>query len=360
MSEKPTGPHSVCLPPEIFERVFPFFFALDGEIKFASVGPSLVKICSDVGLGISFDSCFKLIRPAIQASPELLRKHVDDLLLFEHRASGTRFRGQLLVRPDSDWMIVLCSPWLQHTAEIEALGITSTDFAIHDPSLDLLQLLQTQQMVNEDLQKLADRLAAQRAKLREQEAEARKLAFVAAKTDNAVIVADANGKIEWVNDGFIKITGWTLEEVKGRSPGSFLQGPETDPKTVAYMTSQITAKKGFRCEILNYSKSGKRYWLALEVQPIVDATGDVINFMAIESDITQQRKDQQRRAMQLKVSRILAESHAVRQAGALIIQDLCTRLGWVAGGFWMINPAQTQMELVEAWHNPNVNVGGFL
>lgn len=360
MSSLANATPSISLPSELFEKVFPFFFAFDEETKLIRAGISLIKICQDVRPGILFEDCFELIRPAIKASFHLLQKHEEDLLLFRHRASGMRFRGQLLIMNSANMALMLCSPWLQNTEEIEAFGITYADFAIHDPSLDLLQLLQTQQMVNEDLQKLADRLADQRAKLREQEAEARKLAFVAAKTDNAVIVADAQGKIEWVNDGFFKITGWTLQEVKGRSPGSFLQGPETDQKTVLYMTAQIRAGKGFRCEIQNYHKNGTRYWLSLEVQPIRDADGKVINFMAIESDITQQRRDSQRRAMQLKVSQILAAAHTVRQAAALIIRDLSTRLGLVAGGFWMINKSQTQLELIETWHTPTVNLGEFL
>ena len=50
---------------------------------------------------------------------------------------------------------------------------------------------------------------------------ARKLALVASRTDNAVIITDAEEHIEWVNDGFTRITGYTLGEVVGRKPGSF-------------------------------------------------------------------------------------------------------------------------------------------
>ena len=58
------------------------------------------------------------------------------------------------------------------------------------------------------------------------------LALVASKTDNAVIITDREGKIEWVNDGFERISGYTLEEASGRKPGHLLQGPDTDPETV--------------------------------------------------------------------------------------------------------------------------------
>lgn len=62
--------------------------------------------------------------------------------------------------------------------------------------------------------------------LRRSEAESRRLALVASHTTNAVILASADGKIEWVNEGFTRITGYTLPEVIGRKPGIFCRGRE--------------------------------------------------------------------------------------------------------------------------------------
>ena len=86
--------------------------------------------------------------------------------------------------------------------------------------------------------------------------------MVASRTDNAVLITDAEAYIEWVNEGFTRITGYALEDVVGRKPGSILQGPETDPATVAFMRERVAAGEGFQCEILNYGKSGRKYWLA--------------------------------------------------------------------------------------------------
>jgi phosphoserine phosphatase RsbU/P len=138
------------------------------------------------------------------------------------------------------------------------------------------------------------RYALERAHITEElvrsEAEARKLALVASRTDNAVILTDSRGRIEWVNDSFTRITGYTMEEVVGRTPGSFLQGPRTDRETVARIRSIIDSGEGFSTELINYSKSGREYWIAIEVQPVCDAAGRVVHFMAIESDITERKK----------------------------------------------------------------------
>jgi PAS domain S-box-containing protein len=126
-------------------------------------------------------------------------------------------------------------------------------------------------------------------KLRVQEAEARKLALIAARTDNAVILTDAEGLTEWVNEGFVRLTGYTLTEVRGRKPGHLLRGPETDDATVSYMRERISRGEGYSVELLNYSKEGRKYWLSIEVQPIYDELGRVANFMAIQSDITERK-----------------------------------------------------------------------
>jgi len=118
------------------------------------------------------------------------------------------------------------------------------------------------------------------------ESELRKLALIVRHTSNAVILTDREGQITWVNEGFERISEYKLHEVLGRKPGSFLQGPETEAKTLAYMKRCIMQSQPFRTEVLNYSKSGRKYWLDIEVMPIRDDLGEINGFMAIQSDIT--------------------------------------------------------------------------
>lgn len=166
--------------------------------------------------------------------------------------------------------------------------------------------------------------------------ELRKLAAVANRTMNAVILADSAGRIEWVNAGFTRITGYTFEEVKGKTPGRLLQGPGTDPKTVAFMRERISAGKGFQTEILNYGKDGRPYWLSIEVQPLRNERGEVEKFMAVEADITAQKEsyaalERARQAAEDALeakSRFLANmSHEIRTPmhGVLGMTDLLLR-----------------------------------
>ena len=136
---------------------------------------------------------------------------------------------------------------------------------------------------------ITDRVAAEEA-LRQSEVEARKLSMVASRTKNLVIIADADGYIEWVNDAFIQITGYQLDEVVGRRPGDFLQGPETDSTTVEMMSTMLRQKSGFEAELINYTRENEPYWLSIEVQPVYDDQGELINFIALETVITERKE----------------------------------------------------------------------
>ncbi len=125
------------------------------------------------------------------------------------------------------------------------------------------------------------------------EADNVRLAMVANTTNNIVIIANSNGEIEWVNKAFTTITEFSFDEAIGKKPGHLLQGPDTHSATKIYMSQQIAEGKGFKdVEIINYTKSGKPYWISIEVQSIHDHNNVLRQFIAIESDITDRKMTQ--------------------------------------------------------------------
>ena len=116
--------------------------------------------------------------------------------------------------------------------------------------------------------------------------ESKRLALVAENTSNAVIITDTQGFIEWVNAGFTRITGYALDEVRGRKQDAFLHGEKTNADAAARMREAIGEGKGFRETMLNYTKKATPIWLYIECQPLRDAAGTLTGFMAIEQDIT--------------------------------------------------------------------------
>jgi PAS domain S-box-containing protein len=116
--------------------------------------------------------------------------------------------------------------------------------------------------------------------------ESKRLALVAENTTNGVVITSKSGTIEWANSGFTRITGFSLDEVRGKRPGVFLQGPDTDKEVVARMRKGLADATGFHETVLNFTKSGRPYWIAIECQALRDADGGLSGFMAIESDVT--------------------------------------------------------------------------
>ena len=120
------------------------------------------------------------------------------------------------------------------------------------------------------------------------EEEIKTLALVAQKTQNAVIISDSEGKAIWANEGFTAITEFRVDEIVGNRPGDLLQGPKTNPETKAFISKALKEKKPCNTEILNYSKTGREYWISINITPLFEEEKH-IGFIAIEADITERK-----------------------------------------------------------------------
>lgn len=135
-------------------------------------------------------------------------------------------------------------------------------------------------------------LKANSDSLRSMVLEKHRLAMIAERTSNAVIITDLKGCIQWVNSGFTRITDYTLEEAIGKKPGELLQFEKTDPRTVELLRQAIRTRQPINCQIQNKSKYGREYWLDLSVQPMQDEYGNVNGFMAVETDISELKESE--------------------------------------------------------------------
>ncbi|MBI4645737.1 MAG: PAS domain-containing protein [Bacteroidia bacterium] len=121
-----------------------------------------------------------------------------------------------------------------------------------------------------------------------------KLSLVAKKTDNYVIITDKDDKIEWVNEGFTRITGFQLEDVIGRASSVILRSTGTDPNVAKKIEEMIKTKKPFTSELLNYNKKSEPVWLYINVTPVLNDTGEVIRYITVGSDITERKKAEEK------------------------------------------------------------------
>ncbi|MBK9136703.1 MAG: PAS-domain containing protein [Betaproteobacteria bacterium] len=153
------------------------------------------------------------------------------------------------------------------------------------------------------------------------EAQQRKLALVAAHTDDAVVITDPERRIEWVNAAFTRLSGYPLAEVLGRRTGEFLRGPLTDAATAARIDEALRHAQKAHGEILHYRKDGSSYWFALETHAVRADDGRVLQFIGVGRDVTARReadaalraaRDEAERASRAKSDFLSAMSHELR------------------------------------------------
>ena len=113
------------------------------------------------------------------------------------------------------------------------------------------------------------------------------LSLVADETDNSVVITDANGRIEYVNPGFIRMTGYSRDEALGKKPGDLLQGELTDQRTISKIREKLNSREPFYEEILNYTREGEPYWISLSINPIFGEDGRLERFISVQANITE-------------------------------------------------------------------------
>jgi PAS domain S-box-containing protein len=146
------------------------------------------------------------------------------------------------------------------------------------------------------------------ANFRAAEAETRRLALVASRTASGVVITDADWRIEWVNDSFLRFFGLRVEEVIGRRPGEILHGPDTSEVTLAQINAACDRGEPFKGEMLNYTKTGEPRWVELDIQPMKNEAGVVIGFMSLQLDITARKRIQAEIAQKEAEFRFIFES----------------------------------------------------
>jgi two-component system CheB/CheR fusion protein len=124
-------------------------------------------------------------------------------------------------------------------------------------------------------------------------AQADRLSLVARQMTNAVVITDARSRLEWVNEAFTRMSGYTLEDLRGRRPAEVLYGPDTDETTLRYMAAQARRGEGYEVELVHYGRSGRAYWMSLVCSPIRDEQGELGGFIAVGSDITSRKRAEQ-------------------------------------------------------------------
>ncbi len=183
---------------------------------------------------------------------------------------------------------------------------------------------------------------------------------------DSVVIADAQGRTVWVNEQFTAMSGYTLEEMLGRTPGSVLQGHDTDPATVAELRAAIARQTEITREILNYRKDGTPYWIKLTINPLFDARDNLTGFISIERDVTQYRdlidqaasiSEQERensRTLRLigQMSSWLFSAQSLDELVAIIAESMAHIFPHADGSLYLFSHSRDCLEYAGGWGGP--------
>lgn len=102
---------------------------------------------------------------------------------------------------------------------------------------------------------------------------------------DSVMVTEATAKtpILYVNQAFTELTGYSSEEVLGKSP-ALLQGPNTDPAVIDQLRDDLVSGRNFEGKATNYRKDGTPFTMHWRVAPVHSAEGDIRYFIALQRE----------------------------------------------------------------------------
>ncbi len=149
--------------------------------------------------------------------------------------------------------------------------------------------LELVEAIGAELSRVAERQRAER-ELRQREVEASRLAMVASRTEQMVLILDTSGRIEWANDAVMQFSGIGMQEMRGRLAHTLMRGSRTDAEAVAKMADAIVRGEPCKIEFIADARSGEQRVLEVEGQPLRDDQGRYFQYALISPDITERKR----------------------------------------------------------------------
>ncbi len=135
-------------------------------------------------------------------------------------------------------------------------------------------------------------------KLQEKQKNLEKFKRVIDEAPIGIIITETTNEsgdnpITYTNKGFQKLTGYTKEEIIGKDC-RFLQGKETSEKKKNKISKAIENKKPISIELINYTKTGDKFWNQLHIAPVYDIKEKLIQYVGFQIDITERKEYENR------------------------------------------------------------------
>ncbi len=192
-----------------------------------------------------------------------------------------------------------------------------------------------------------------RSQLQRQHAQLQLQAQALNDAANAIVIADRNGIIEWVNPAFTTLTGYTATEAIGQSTRLLRSGKQSRAFYAA-LWDQILSGKPWRGRLINRRKDGSLYHEEMTITPVADEQGAIRRFIAIKQDISEQVAREQRRTTLAAIGLALRPAQSVAEITAILLEQTghVMQIDGIAllrpsGATWQIAQASGQFVCLE-------------
>lgn len=173
-------------------------------------------------------------------------------------------------------------------------------------------------------------------------------------TNDAVLITEAEpfdkpgNKIIYVNEAFTKMTGYTPEDVIGKTP-RILQGPKSNIGDLKEMSEAIRKWQPYELTTINYKKNGDEFWINLTVNPVADEKGWYTHWVAIERDVTVRKIEELGKALIAELSMVFNQKNKISEALVNALEKIVTLESFDLGEIWLVNPYQNTVSLQAAF-----------
>lgn len=291
---------------QIPASAFPFHFRLNRALQFIAFGASLNRAIPNLAIGTTWHTLLSQIRPtsaierAWDSTPEMQSR---TLYVFRVLSNQLLLRGQLLFDPHSDSLLFLGSPWFNDPAHLAQYGISLNDFAVHDASSDLLQVIQDLKNSLQESRVIAAQYQKQRALLQN----------ILKTAPDAIITSNAEGLIESFNPAAQVMFGWSELDVLGKNVAILTAAQYTDSHSqhlAAAAGAAFNPNLNRRREVLARRRDQSEFPAEISLSSL--KLGNQVHFTAIVRDISERKAQQM--ALAAARERELRLGHDIQQA----------------------------------------------
>jgi len=186
---------------------------------------------------------------------------------------------------------------------------------------------------------------------KQEEQHLKLLESVITNTTDAVLITegepldDPGPCIVYVNEAFTEMTGYTAEEVIGKTP-RILQGPKSDKSELKRLSEAMHRGESYEITTINYKKNGDEFWINFAVSPVFNDQDNCTHFIAIERDVTQRKNEELTKALISEISQIFNEYDELSDALLKVLERLADFGNFSMAEAWLIGADKNKVNLM--------------